>query len=280
MDGTNILGQTPRSYTLTTETNSEREVLWPGAKSAWRQCLSGSALQLWGQIWTPAGEESSPTCGLSFKVCTHIKRQRDNAYACSVLYLAVHKQVPDASSIVLVLQLRVFIRYVPTDPSKLQYMASVQKPGNEKATLNIHRENETAAVRDLAVMIQNTTPDIKQDRLQVEEKEPSKFRFSFFPFPRLSTLLLLADNKYVTLFCPPPLFWKYMHLPQNSQNTHSVSSAKLKLASQRRWHNLIWIVILSTIFPICNNQISWGEDTRMKNEKKKPSSRFLNVISY
>lgn len=67
-----------------------------------------------------------------------IKGPHGNAYsviqysAHSIQYLAVHKQVPYASSIVFVLQLWVFIRYVLIDPSKLQYIASIQIPGTQK----------------------------------------------------------------------------------------------------------------------------------------------------
>ncbi len=52
--------------------------------------------------------------------------------AYSTQYLAVHKQVPYTSSIVFVLQLWVFIGYVLIDPSKLQYITSIQIPGEQK----------------------------------------------------------------------------------------------------------------------------------------------------
>lgn len=49
-----------------------------------------------------------------------------------MLYLAVHKQVPDASAEVFELQLWVFIGYVFIDPPELQNMASIQIPGSRE----------------------------------------------------------------------------------------------------------------------------------------------------
>lgn len=107
------------------------------------QHSSGFSVQPWGRINILIKVESSITC----EPC-HPSEQVKNKgvqygnlfiHPCAciilshvILYLALYKKVPYTSGKVLVLQLWIYIRYVLTDSSKLQHMASIQVPENKK----------------------------------------------------------------------------------------------------------------------------------------------------
>ena len=101
------------------------------ADAQWGGALTVSESEKWVSIDVEFLQKLHDTCIKVWNITMELSKQ---ATSRAGLYLAVHQQVPHTAGVVFVLQLRVFIRYVPADPPELQYMAPIQVPGNEKAT--------------------------------------------------------------------------------------------------------------------------------------------------